>query len=790
MSTIINAGRIAPIPKGLYNASTQYAKLDIVTYSNESYICKQACKGIAPTDGDYWQQLAGAAGGGKSIVSVTLTSSVGLVDTYTITYTDATTSTFTVTNGKDGTDGTDGRGIISIAKTASHGLIDTYTITYTDRTTSTYQVKNGANGAAGRGISSITKTGTSGLVDTYTITYSDATTSTFNVTNGAQGEPGATISSVEKTATAGKVDTYTITMTDGSTFTFQVTNGMDGVDLGLATIVDDLTTGGTTNVLSAEQGKRLKQITDGIVASGLDEYTTNSEVKVVDDISTATSKWSGPNNVHINGAPVDAFFSKDGIVTSVTFQTKKISGIDPGKTVTFKAWNKDAGTVRVLGSLESTALDTIETFAVSWQMYAGEYLMVYGNISCTGATGDVYNTYKVDYNEATGVVTSVSFVYKQKIGLHYTYNTTYEDVPSLLSLDSPTLFEKSRVFTIRQFGVLSPTPGKDTNLQFDKASKVDRDCILWSVKVNKSTTGTSNVYAFNLSTMKRRVLATFTPSVAGIYEIPVNQPVYKDEYVAVSCAAISVSSGYGYAYTVDANNNLLTISNGGRTENVGSVYTFLLDYAPSFATNHYMYGAGLSQGANIAIFGGSFSINGSRYVKTIYDNILQPKAITHYGVGGCGFINGTTPIPTQIDNAIASGVMYDTWILWASTNDCGQPVGQPTDAAGTTSQAAAMRLCINKIYAYNPYAKIVVFGSARAFSQAKFNEQNGQLHQLAQGQKAFCEYWDIPYLDQWEGIGINTINFAVFFDADQLHWNDRGYELACHRQAQFLKNLV
>ena len=48
----------------------------------------------------------GAAGVGIS--SIDLTSSVGLVDTYTITYTDSTTTTFTVTNGQDGTDGEDG----------------------------------------------------------------------------------------------------------------------------------------------------------------------------------------------------------------------------------------------------------------------------------------------------------------------------------------------------------------------------------------------------------------------------------------------------------------------------------------------------------------------------------------------------------------------------------------------------------------------------------------------------------------------------------------------------------
>lgn len=42
--------------------------------------------------------------------------------------------------------GLDGRGIVSIAKTGTAGLVDTYTITYTDATTSTFTVTNGANG--------------------------------------------------------------------------------------------------------------------------------------------------------------------------------------------------------------------------------------------------------------------------------------------------------------------------------------------------------------------------------------------------------------------------------------------------------------------------------------------------------------------------------------------------------------------------------------------------------------------------------------------------------------------
>jgi hypothetical protein len=74
--------------------------------------------------------------------------------------------------------GVDGEGIESIEKTGTSGLVDTYTITYTDGAKTTFTVTNG------KGISSIEKTSTTGTVDTYTITYNDGTTNTFEVTNG------------------------------------------------------------------------------------------------------------------------------------------------------------------------------------------------------------------------------------------------------------------------------------------------------------------------------------------------------------------------------------------------------------------------------------------------------------------------------------------------------------------------------------------------------------------------------------------------------------------------------
>lgn len=106
-----------------------------------------------------------------------------------------------------------GKGVVSIVKTGTSGLIDTYTITYTDNTTTTFTVGNG------NGISGISKTSTSGLTDIYTISFTNGNTTTFNVSNGKG------ISSITKTGTSGLVDTYTIAYNSGSPTTFQVTNG-------------------------------------------------------------------------------------------------------------------------------------------------------------------------------------------------------------------------------------------------------------------------------------------------------------------------------------------------------------------------------------------------------------------------------------------------------------------------------------------------------------------------------------------------------------------------------------
>lgn len=74
--------------------------------------------------------------------------------------------------------GEKGSNIATITKTGTIGLVDTYTVTLTDGSTTTFNVTNGSS------IESIEKTGTVGLVDIYTITLTNGETSTFEVTNG------------------------------------------------------------------------------------------------------------------------------------------------------------------------------------------------------------------------------------------------------------------------------------------------------------------------------------------------------------------------------------------------------------------------------------------------------------------------------------------------------------------------------------------------------------------------------------------------------------------------------
>ena len=146
--------------------------------------------------------IKGANGlNGISIVSVEKTNTEGLVDTYTITYSDGNTTTFTVTNGVQGQDGNTllvGTGAPTSETTANVGdsYIDVETwklyVKGEDNWTDKGSFKGdkgdqGEQGEQGVSITDISYDSSSGLVDTYLISYSDGTNDTFAVTNGQDG---------------------------------------------------------------------------------------------------------------------------------------------------------------------------------------------------------------------------------------------------------------------------------------------------------------------------------------------------------------------------------------------------------------------------------------------------------------------------------------------------------------------------------------------------------------------------------------------------------------------------
>lgn len=125
-------------------------------------------KGIYLSDGTDWNIFEGTSGAdGNGIASITLISTVGLDKTYRISFTDGSHFDYVVSDGADGTngtngtngvdgtdgtDGTDGNGIVSVTLISTVGLVKTYQILFTDTTTFDYAVTDGADGTDGANI--------------------------------------------------------------------------------------------------------------------------------------------------------------------------------------------------------------------------------------------------------------------------------------------------------------------------------------------------------------------------------------------------------------------------------------------------------------------------------------------------------------------------------------------------------------------------------------------------------------------------------------------------------------
>ena len=110
--------------------------------SNTLFVVQQAGTAYKLDGHAFILALTSILDGHGGINSIVYTAPVApsLDGTLTITLADTTQTSLTIKNGK---------GITSIAKTGTSGLVDTYTISYNDGTTGTFTVTNGAKGDTG-----------------------------------------------------------------------------------------------------------------------------------------------------------------------------------------------------------------------------------------------------------------------------------------------------------------------------------------------------------------------------------------------------------------------------------------------------------------------------------------------------------------------------------------------------------------------------------------------------------------------------------------------------------------
>lgn len=196
--------------------------------------------------------------------------------------------------GEPGIPGTDGNGIVSIEKTSTSGLVDTYTITFTDGNSTTFTVTNG------NGISTIEKTSTVGLVDTYTITFNNGDTETFTVTNGkdgadgADGQDGASATITVGTTTTGNPGTNADVTNSGTNLNAVLNftiprgadgqNGQNGADGQAATITVGTTTTGAagTSASVTNVGTSSAAVFNFTIPQGAQGANGTSKVTFVD----------------------------------------------------------------------------------------------------------------------------------------------------------------------------------------------------------------------------------------------------------------------------------------------------------------------------------------------------------------------------------------------------------------------------------------------------------------------------------------------------------------------------
>lgn len=284
-----------------------------------------------------------------------------------------------------GADGADGNGIVSIVKTGTVGLVDTYTITFDDGSTETYDVTNGQSGSKWYKGTAISGTGTSitgfpGVLNDFYLNSVDGYVYTCTKTGGAM-PPDAAEWDYVMTLTGGGGASITVVDNLTSTSTTDALSANQGRVLkGLvdnkASDTQIFTEASTrANLVSGETlstlfGKLMKWYTDlkAVAFSGSFTDLTNQPT-----IPAAAN--NGQLTIQQNGTNVQTFTadqSSNATANLVTDEWFGTSATVSSGTVTFSGVDDSAGTNGYEIYVNVTSLSTNKNPSAQISTISGE----------------------------------------------------------------------------------------------------------------------------------------------------------------------------------------------------------------------------------------------------------------------------------------------------------------------------------------------------------------------------------------------------------------------------------
>jgi len=306
-----------------------------------------------------------------------------------------------ILKGDPGADGADGKGIASITKTATSGLVDTYTITYSDGTTSTFDVTNGADGANGNkwyrgtGIS-----GKAALPTVYTTSgVADANSGDMflNPSEGAVyscvtgGIPSVATWQYEMTLSGGGGGTsdYADLINKPSINGHTLSGNQTGADLGLASSSDVPTVDQTYNATSsnAQSGTAVASAISGKAdSSSLAAVATSGSYNDLSNKPTIPTVNNGTLTIQQNGT------------NKATF-TANQSGNATANIIT-DTWTSTA-TVSSSGTVTFSGLNDSYGYKIYYELPSGDSAYTCSKLTKSGSGTSVTLTYTTDAPSGT-----------------------------------------------------------------------------------------------------------------------------------------------------------------------------------------------------------------------------------------------------------------------------------------------------------------------------------------------------------------------------------------------------